>query len=68
VNSWDTFAMAAKCVGIDLEGDTIAFVPYRNLGAKDDFGFVQITGKDRSCLPDGAEIGATLILAFDDAQ
>jgi hypothetical protein len=66
VSSWDTFATAARCVGIALEGDTITFVPYRNLGGKE--GFVRITGKGRSCLPDSAKIGATLMLAFDDVE
>jgi hypothetical protein len=66
VKSWDAFATAAKCVGIALQDNSITFTPYRNLGAKE--GFERIKGKDRSCPPESAEIGITLMLAFDDVE
>jgi hypothetical protein len=60
------FYGSARCVGIKCQGDRVTFTPKRNLGTR--MGYEPLEGKDRTSLPDSAELGATLLSAFQDAE
>jgi hypothetical protein len=60
------FHRSARRVGIEFQDGRVTFTPYRNLGTRD--GYRAITGKDRTSLPNAAELGTALLSAFEDAE
>ena len=68
--SWSKFAKTALLFSIDLEGDQLAFLPYRNSGPKDSYAFVPI--KDRkmtiSFNASDEELGILLEKAFEACE
>jgi len=68
--SWSKFAKTALSCTIDLEGDQLEFLPWRNSGPADDYVFVPI--KDRkmtiSFSASDEELGLLLEKAFDACE
>jgi len=64
--SRSAFYGSARCVDIKCQGDRVTFTPMRHLGGRK--GYEPLKGKDRSSLPDSADLGSTLLSAFQDAE
>jgi hypothetical protein len=64
--SRSAFFRSARCVDIKCEGDRVTFTPMRNLGTRE--GYEPIKGKDQTSLRDGADLGNTLLLAFQETE
>src|ERR1700737_3225424 len=60
------FYGSARCVRIRRQSDRVSFTPMRNLGTRK--GYEPLNGKDRTCLPESAELGNTLLSAFQEAE
>ena len=67
VNSWSTFAKAAKNVDIRFETNRVSFIPTRNLGPNDGFAALPVE-RVRTSAPTVTELGLALIAAFGDAE
>jgi len=64
--SRSAFYSYARCVRIRCQGDGVTFTPMRHLGGRK--GYEPLKGKDRSSLPDSADLGSTLLSALQDAE
>jgi hypothetical protein len=70
IKSWSKFAKTALRSSIELEGDRLTFLPYRNLGPKDHCNFVPINDKEMTISVDASdeELGLLLEKAFDACE
>jgi hypothetical protein len=70
VKSWSKFAKGAITCSIELEGDQLAFLPYRNSGPKDNYAFVPIKDREMTISFDVSdeELGLLLEKAFDACE
>jgi len=68
--SWSKFARNAQSCTIDLKGDRMAFLPYRNSGPKDGYMFVPIKEREMTISFDASdeELGLLLEKAFDACE
>lgn len=68
--SWSKFAKTALSCSIELEGDRLAFLPYRNSGPKENYNFVPIRDRKMSISFDASdeELGLLLEKAFDACE
>lgn len=68
--SWSAFAKNALSCAIDLKGDQLVFLPYRNSGAKNHYNFLPLEDRKMS-ISSGAtdeELGLLLEKAFDACE
>lgn len=66
VKSYNTFAKSAKCVEVELHGETVTLIPTRNEGAEG--GFVPISGKAQVAVSEDAALGSAAITALALAE
>jgi hypothetical protein len=68
--SWNKFAKTALSCAIDLEGDQLAFLPYRNSGPKEDYNFVPLEDRKMTISVDASdeELGLLLEKAFEACE
>ena len=68
--SWSKFAKTALSCTIDLEGDQLAFLPWRNSGPQDNYAFVPIEDREMTISVDASdeELGLLLEKAFDACE
>jgi hypothetical protein len=66
VKSRSEFHRSARRVGIGFENGRVTLTPYRNLGTRE--GYQAIKEKDRTSSPSEADLGAALLMAFEDAE
>jgi hypothetical protein len=68
--SWSKFAKTALSCTIEFEGDQLAFLPYRNAGAKESYNFVPIRDRKMITSVDASdeELGLLLEKAFDACE
>jgi len=68
--SWSKFARTALSCTIDLEGDQLAFLPYRNSGPKDNYAFVPIKDREMTISSDASdeELGILLEKTFEACE
>jgi hypothetical protein len=68
--SWSTFAKTALSCTIDLEGDQLTFLPYRNSGPQDNYAFVPIKDRKLKISFDASdeELGLLLEKAFEACE
>ncbi len=68
--SWSKFAKAAVRCSIELDGDQLEFLPYRNSGPKDNYAFVPIEDGKMTISSDATdeELGLLLEKAFDACE
>lgn len=68
--SWNKFAKSALSCTIDLEGDQLAFLPYRNSGPKDNYAFVPIRDRKMTISFDASdeELGLLLEKTFEACE
>jgi len=68
--SWSQFAKTALSCTIDLEGDQLEFLPWRNSGAKENYNFVPIEDRKMTISFDASdeEMGLLLEKAFDACE
>jgi hypothetical protein len=68
--SWNKFAKTALSCSIDLKGDQLAFLPYRNSGHKDNYNFVPIGDRKMTISVDATdeELGLLLEKAFEACE
>ncbi len=65
--SWSKFAKTALSCTIDLEGDRLEFLPWRNSGPKDHYNFIPIEDRTMTISVDASdeELGLLLEKAFE---
>jgi hypothetical protein len=65
--SWNKFAKIAVRCSIELEGNRLAFLPYRNSGPKDNYAFVPIPDRKLTISVDASDeqLGLFLEKAFE---
>jgi len=70
VESWGKFAKTALRCTIDLEGDQLAFLPYRNAGPKNNCAYVQIDDRKMTISSDASdeELGLLLEKTFEACE
>lgn len=68
--SWSKFAKTALSCTIELEGDQLAFLPYRNSGPRENYNFVPIRDRKMTIPFDASdeELGLLLEKAFDACE
>ena len=68
--SWNKFAKTAVRCTIDLEGDQLEFLPWRNSGPKENYAFVPIKDQKMTVSVDASdeELGLLLEKAFDACE
>jgi len=68
--SWSKFAKNALSCSIELQGDRLRFLPYRNSGPKDNYAFVPIRDREMTVSVDAPdeELGLLLEKAFDACE
>jgi hypothetical protein len=68
--SWNKFAKTALSCTIDLEGDELVFLPYKNSGPKENYAFVPIKDRKMTVSVDASdeELGLLLEKAFDACE
>jgi hypothetical protein len=64
-SSYSAFAKVAKCVDVELQGQTISIMPYRNLGTRK--GFEPIVESLLTLPEDSSELGVMVVRAFESA-
>jgi hypothetical protein len=64
--SRSAFYGSARSVFIKRQSDRVIFTPDRNLGTRK--GYAPLKEKVRTSLPDAADLGATLLSAFQDTE
>jgi hypothetical protein len=67
VKSWSKFAKTARSCTIDLKGNQLSFLPWRNSGPKDNYAFLPIEDKKLTISADASdeELGLLLEKAFE---
>jgi len=70
VQSWNKFAKTALTCTITLEGDRLAFLPYRNSGPKDNYAFVPLNDRKITISFDASDedLGLLLEKAFEACE
>jgi hypothetical protein len=70
IKSWSKFARTAMRCSIELEGDQVAFLPYRNSGPKENYNFVPIRDRKMtiSIKASDEELGLLLEKAFEACE
>jgi len=70
VKSWSKFAKTALRCTVDLEGDQLTFLPYRNSGPKENYAYVQIDDRKITISVDVSdeELGLLLEKVFDACE
>jgi hypothetical protein len=70
VQSWNKFAKTALTCTITLEGDRLAFLPYRNSGPKDNYAFIPLEDRKMTISFDASdeELGLLLEKAFEACE
>jgi len=70
VKSWSKFAKTAQSCTIDLKGDQLEFLPWRNSGPKNNYAFVPIKDLRMTISVDASdeELGLLLEKAFDACE
>ena len=68
--SWSKFAKTALSCTIELEGDQLAFLPYRNSGPEDNYNFIPINDRKLTISIDASdeELGLLLEKAFEACE
>ena len=68
--SWSKFAKTALSCTIELEGDQLAYLPYRNSGPRENYNFVPIRDRKMTISVDASdeELGLLLERAFDACE
>jgi len=68
--SWSKFAKTALSCTIELEGDRLAFLPYRNSGPRENYNFVPIRDRKLTISFDASdeELGLLLEKAFEACE
>jgi hypothetical protein len=68
--SWNKFAKTALSCTIDLEGDELVFLPYKNSGPKENYAFVPIKDRKMTVSFDASdeELGLLLEKAFEACE
>jgi hypothetical protein len=68
--SWNKFAKTALSCAIELEGDQLVFLPYRNSGPKENYAFVPIRDRKMTISFDASdeELGLLLEKTFDACE
>ncbi len=68
--SWSKFAKTALSCTIELQGNQLAFLPYRNSGAKENYNFVPIRDRKMITSADASdeELGLLLEKAFEACE
>jgi hypothetical protein len=68
--SWSKFAETAVRCSIELEGDRLGFLPYRNSGPQDNYVFVPMKDREMTIPVDASdeELGLLLEKAFDACE
>ncbi len=68
--SWGKFAKNALSCTIELEGDQLAFLPYKNSGPQDHYAFVPMKDREMTISIDASddELGLLLEKAFDACE
>jgi hypothetical protein len=70
VKSWSKFAKTALSCTIELEGDQLEFLPYRNLGPREHYNFVPIRDRKMTISFDASDekLGLLLEKAFEACE
>jgi hypothetical protein len=70
IKSWSKFAKTALRCSIELKGDQLAFLPYRNSGPKEHYNFVPIRDRKMTISVDASdeELGLLLEKAFEACE
>ncbi|KPL66750.1 hypothetical protein SZ64_00710 [Erythrobacter sp. SG61-1L] len=62
VKSFNTFVKSAKCVEVEMVGETATLIPTRNEGAED--GFVPLFGKAQAAVDTNKAVGSAAVAAL----
>jgi hypothetical protein len=70
MTSWSKFAKNARRSSIELEGDRLTFLPYRNSGPKEHYAFLPLEDRKMTISADASdeELGLFLEQAFDACE
>ena len=68
--SWSLFAKSAVRCSIELEGDQLGFLPFKNLGPREHYNFVPIVDRKMTVSANASdeELGLFLNAAFDACE
>lgn len=66
VKSFNTFVKSAKCVEVEMAGETATLIPTRNEGAED--GFVPLPGNTQAAVDTDEALGSAAVAALAMAE